>query len=114
MVAQPALTFNSPSRYSNQHFLGQTIEVDAAFFDRCVFQNCIMVYRGGPPPVFFHSTFENCQWKFEGYAAFTLEYLSTLAVTLPPDQRSLIDAILDNIKRGPAIRNPRFLGNGNQ
>ncbi len=100
MAASTLHATSSPRTFRANHFAHEIVDVDDSFFDRCHFEDCQLVFSGGHPPAFFRCTFEGCKWKFEGASANTLEYLSILFMTLPPEQKSLIDAVMESIRRG--------------
>ena len=59
-------------------FTHETVQLDGEFFSDCEFRKCRMVYSGGPAPRFDNCRFADCDWKFEGPASHTLEYLKGL------------------------------------
>jgi hypothetical protein len=59
-------------------FNHETVALDGQSFADCEFRGCRMVYGGGEPPSFSRCRFEDCDWKFEGAAARTLEHLKLI------------------------------------
>jgi len=62
---------------------GKVVVLDGEAFVRKHVRNCVLVYRGGTPPLMQHSVFEDSQFRFEGPARNTLEFLNALAVPSP-------------------------------
>jgi len=59
-------------------FTHETVRLDGESFSDCEFKKCRMVYAGGSPPVFRDCRFDDCEWRFEGAASDTLEYLKVV------------------------------------
>jgi hypothetical protein len=59
-------------------FNHETVVLDGEAFEDCEFRECRLVYSGGPPPVFNHCRFDECEWKFDGPAANTLAHLKLI------------------------------------
>jgi hypothetical protein len=56
----------------------ETVVLDGEHFADCEFQDCRLVYSGGPAPTFANCRFNNCEWKLDDAAARTLEHLKTI------------------------------------
>ncbi len=55
---------------------GTLVEIDGRHFERCVFDNCVFVYRGGQTPVLEGSiTNGEIRFQFEDAARNTIEVL---------------------------------------
>jgi len=54
-------------------FTSIPMSMDGFNFTSCQFKNSNLYYAGGPVYVGSDCTFENCQRKFQGAAAWTLE-----------------------------------------
>jgi hypothetical protein len=52
--------------------------VDGNRYERTVFTNCTLVYRGGPLPVFVRCTFRQVRIRLEGQALQTAQYMQEL------------------------------------
>lgn len=53
----------------------ETVQLDGEYFSDCEFKHCKMIYSGGEVPHFDSCRFDDCDWRFEGPAARTLEHL---------------------------------------
>jgi hypothetical protein len=56
----------------------ETVALDGEHFSNCEFRDSRLVFAGGKPPTFASCRFDNCEWKFEGAAAHTLQHLKTI------------------------------------
>jgi hypothetical protein len=59
-------------------FRDDTIELDGDEYDGCRFENCTLVYRGGPLPTLADCSFSRSSIALEGAAAATLSFLHAL------------------------------------
>ena len=64
------------ARYENNTFVGQRIQIDGHEFIANRFNNCVLVYGGGPL-VLNGNIFDNVQWQFIDAAARTVYLLSS-------------------------------------
>jgi hypothetical protein len=55
-----------------------TVYVDGQFYHNMRFENCQMIYSGGPLPTLLGNQFVNCTWLMQGAASQTLDYLRLL------------------------------------
>jgi hypothetical protein len=60
-----------------KRFENERIVVSGRRFERCVFVDCELVYRGGRVDLIANS-FDGCRWAFEGPAAETLGFIGAL------------------------------------
>lgn len=65
-------------KVSGSVFAGGDIEIDNTDWDDNVFNQCVMVYRGGPLPFMSNNRFVDCKWRFEDGAARTIGLLQSL------------------------------------
>src|SRR5689334_19969353 len=63
-------------RYEHNTFVGQRIQVDGHEFIANRFENCVLVYGGGPLAMTYN-ILSNVQWQFIDSAARTLYLLSS-------------------------------------
>jgi hypothetical protein len=63
---------------TGQTFTQETIQLDGEAFTDCEFKRCRLIYAGGEPPVLKGCRFDDCDWRFEGAAARTLEHLKVI------------------------------------
>ena len=64
------------AKFNHNTFVGQRIQIDGSTFTNNVFQNCVLVYGGGPLD-FNHNTLHGVRWEFVDSAARTLGLLSS-------------------------------------
>lgn len=81
------------------------VHIDSEEFRSCVFNNCELVYSGGPV-VLDSNTFRNCRWALEGPAASTLKFLQALHAA-GGDARELVENTLAMVT-GKKPRGPRL------
>lgn len=55
------------------------VELDDEQFFNCVFDDAILIYRGGTPPTINNCQFLNATWHFEDSAGRTISFLQALA-----------------------------------
>ena len=53
--------------------------LDAGVFERCTFQNAVLVYFGGVPPRIQDCTFREATFEFGGAAGRSLAFLQALS-----------------------------------
>jgi len=82
---------------ADQQFADQTVELDGTTYERCRFERCLLVYRGGDVPGLIHCEFHDCEWRFDAAAARTLAFLAGLA---EGGLGELVDATLESIRNG--------------
>lgn len=61
----------------NQTYDGVHVQIDAARFQGCTFNNCVMVYSGGAPHL-EQCVINDCQFSFTGPAANTISFMQSL------------------------------------
>ncbi len=59
-------------------FNHETVALDGEHFADCEFQDCRLVYTGGPVPSFSNCRFVNCEWRLDDAASRTLEQLKLI------------------------------------
>ncbi len=64
--------------FQDQTFTGQTIQLDFNSFERCTFENCVLVYAGVATVSLRYCIFRDCQWVFNGPAARTFDFVRRL------------------------------------
>lgn len=62
--------------YSQNTFVGQRIQLDGHTFNGNQFQNCVLIYGGGPLS-FSNNSLNGVRWEFVDDAARTLGLLSS-------------------------------------
>lgn len=82
------------SKFTGNTFVNQRIDLDDNIFDGNKFQNCTLVYGGGPL-TFNNNSLHDVNWEFVGAAGNTLAILKLLYETdgFPQD---FMEAILSS------------------
>lgn len=80
-------------------YVESRLTVDGHEYISCRFENCTLVYAGGPLPTMGECVFVNCDWTFEGPAALTVQFMSAL---YGGGMRELIEHTFDNIRGASA------------
>ena len=80
----------------DQTYNGITILLDGSSFERCVFNDCRMIYQGGEPPQLVNCTFKGSNFGMDGPAANTLAFLNAM---YHGGMKSVVEATFDNIRR---------------
>ena len=62
--------------YQHNTFVGQRIKIDGGTFTNNLFQNCVLVYGGGPLN-FSNNQLNNVRWEFIDSAARTMALISS-------------------------------------
>lgn len=88
-------------RYDKHSFANQSVELDGNEFYACEFKNCKLTYRGGQPPNIVDCSFNGFQINFEGCAATTLAFMSTL---YHGGFKPIMEATFDNIRGNKPIK----------
>ena len=55
-----------------------TIYLDGTFYTGTRFENCEMIYSGGPLPALVNNEYVDCRWRLEGPASQTLDFMRFL------------------------------------
>lgn len=58
--------------------LNHTVYLDGASYTGTRFENCVLVYSGGPLPFLVNNEYINCQWRLDGAASNTLDFMRFL------------------------------------
>lgn len=72
-------------------------KLDGIEFRSCTFENCTLVYEGGPPPSLRDCTFINSVFRFDGAARNTVDFLKAIR-----DPRSGLSVVFDSAFSGSA------------
>lgn len=54
------------------------VEVDGNTYEKCTFEKCTIVYRGGERPVYAHCSFDGVSFRFADAADNTIGFLTDL------------------------------------
>jgi hypothetical protein len=62
--------------HENKTFENQDVLLDGSSFTSCTFKRCAIIYRGTGKVQLKGNNFTDCQWRFDGEAGATLQYLA--------------------------------------
>jgi hypothetical protein len=80
------------------NFAGKQVNLDGTVFDKCIFQNCKMIYSGGDLPQMSNCSMNDCQWSFEGPAARTLAFIRAIYHGLGQHGEEYVESIFEGIR----------------
>jgi hypothetical protein len=63
---------------SNSTFSYSVVTLDDNEYEKCVFNNCTLVYKGGPLPMLRDCQLKDCKWTFEDAALRTFHWMMNL------------------------------------
>jgi hypothetical protein len=86
-------------RFEANTFLDQPITLDDNEFIRCTFIRCEIIYKGLLPVTLENNRFDACNWRFEGSAALTVDFMTALYQGGGGGQQ-LIEATIQQIRSG--------------
>jgi hypothetical protein len=89
------------ANYSNNLFVGQKIQLDGHTFTNNTFQNCVLVYGGGPLRMVGNSL-TGVQWEFVDAAARTVGLISSFYQS-GGDSKHFVERLLFTDIRSDAI-----------
>jgi len=92
--------------HSKSIFSKSTVELDGNAFDGCLFDQCQLVYSGGPPPSLVSCTFKGVTWSFSGAAANMLQFLSALYRGAGEGGQQFVESILQSVRDGQLFVSP--------
>jgi hypothetical protein len=70
------------TRYQNQTLAGQVFQMEDCWFVNCTLVDCKMFYSGGRA-MWENTSFQNCEWKFQGEALATIQLLNLIGLLKP-------------------------------
>ncbi|HKT12278.1 MAG TPA: hypothetical protein VJV96_10740 [Candidatus Angelobacter sp.] len=70
------------TRYEGRTFTKQVFQLEECWFVNCVLRECSIFYNGGSY-IWENTTFENCDWKFQGAGALTVNLLMQIGLLKP-------------------------------
>ena len=70
-----ASDFQRLPEVKGQSFTKQEVNLDGKSHQNCTFNECRLVYRGGPARMVSCYISGNCEWKFEDAASYVLQFL---------------------------------------
>jgi hypothetical protein len=85
-------------------FRNATIRLDDQEFHKCVFDQCTIVYAGGPV-VLKDNVFTDCKYAFEGAAARTIYFLQSMGLSASASLDEILKAIRSGTYGGGPSKN---------
>lgn len=83
--------------FTNKRFKNDEIVVDGNEYIDCRFDNCVLIFEGGEPPIFKGCSFASIKIQLQGEASRTTSYLNKLFNNGLPDE---VEQVLDDVKTG--------------
>jgi hypothetical protein len=65
----------TPHPIKGKRFVRQTVNLDGFRFENCEFEDCTLVYSGGPADCSACMFHPDTQWQFQGQAAMMMQVL---------------------------------------
>ena len=95
------IAINGPKVVHGKEFENDTVVLDGTLFRKCKFDGgCTIIFRATSPTGLDGCAFSpSCQWRFEGAALLTLDFLR--AMYADPAFRPLVEATFNNIRGVP-------------
>lgn len=62
----------------------QAVVLDGASYQQCTFNNCHLIYRGGPCRMASCYIGPGCSWQFENEASYVLQFLQEIGWQIVP------------------------------
>ncbi len=84
------------AKFTHQNYSNKTVKLDGHEYYGCNFDGCVLVYRGGKPPVLTDSSITNCQFRLDGPAGDTGGFLRMLYHHGREGRAMVIDVISRN------------------
>ncbi len=76
------------------------VQLDGNYFEKCVFQRCILEFGATDEVGLVECEFYNCSWEFVGPAATTIKFMTGLYKGLGTEGQKLVEQTFDNIRKG--------------
>lgn len=97
--------------YTDNAFVGQRIQIDGHVFSGNRFENCVLIYGGGPLS-FSHNELIGVQWEFVESAARTIGLLSSFYQS-GGDSKRFVELILSTFGKPVEAPKPETDGESN-
>ncbi|SKA20059.1 hypothetical protein [Pantoea eucalypti] len=76
-----------------------TVVLDGHHFEDCTFRECVIIYKGTSGVNLIGCKFYDCQWKLDGAAANTLQFLRTMYQGMGDFGKAMVEETFKNIKK---------------
>ena len=87
------------NKFISSTFNNTVVELDGNHFEKCVFENCEIVYKGLQPFNLINCNFIACKWKLEGAASNTINFLNIMYKDMGEFGKKMVEATFENIKK---------------
>lgn len=87
------------NKFISSTFNNTVVELDGNHFEKCVFENCEIVYKGLQPFNLINCNFIACKWKLEGAASNTINFLKVMYKDMGEFGKKMVEATFENIKK---------------
>ena len=95
------------STFSNNTFVGQKLQVDGHIFHNNVFENCVLVYGGGPLN-FVGNSLSGVRWEFVDAAARTIGLIGSFYQS-GGDSKEFVELLLSTFGKGVESPKPQVV-----
>jgi hypothetical protein len=86
------------AKIENRTYSKEAVNLDGNEFVNCTFNDCTLVYRGGPLPRFAGNSIERCVWNFSDAAELTLRFIAGL-YQAGEGGKDVVEKIFDQIRQ---------------
>jgi len=76
-----------------------TVTLDNHYFENCIFKDCVIVYTGTSGINLVGCKFYNCQWRLDGAASNTMQFLRSMYKDMGDFGKQMVEATFENIKK---------------
>lgn len=87
------------AKHVGEKFADQRILLDGESYDRCTFDKCVVVYRGGQLASLVNCSFNDCRFELEDAAQRTLEFLNAIYHGFGDVGMRLVEETFNSIRR---------------
>lgn len=85
--------------FNRKQFKNEEIRLDGNTFLGCSFDNCMMVYGGGPPPSMIDCSLNGVKWSFTEAASNTIQFMSAIYHGMGEGGKKVIEETFTNIRK---------------
>jgi hypothetical protein len=71
------------TKYEGMTLTKKVIVLEETWLVNCVLRECVIFYSGGPFDM-VHTTFDRCEWKFQGSAQLTFSLMTMIGLIPQP------------------------------
>ena len=95
--------------YENSTFEGVVVVLDGNEYRSCILRKCKVVFRGTTTCSLSDTSFEGCEFGFDGPAALTINYMSAMYQGLGEFGKRLIEGTFNDIRTGSFTKIASFV-----